>query len=390
MKTKTENISTQLIMLAVALGIFSCGEAQADDRRSQQLPVTAGNGFAANIFPAQWPVDRQFVRTKAPGDALRVQVTYARWDGRNYVAYMLVQWGYFGQTPGYIPAGGYSNWDGSVTVDDGTIYVVETLSFDGPMQVTGPPQLTPQQQRRAADFRQQLQGDLANAERVRNSKRLEARQQIRDRARLARELQQIEQRYANRTAQARQEYNSRMARLMENARGNRRVIPGDRLLRTGDSDEVKWQAGVAGGVDGLLFKLVLSEDDSEVTVRAGGQKIEFDISTLPHRPAPVQRSRVQYSRGTYGPPVYVAPPRRYVAPARPIQTSAISRGRSLRPGHHYIRPRRGVQPQRTGPARAAVTRRSVIRRTQPARSARPAARPAARRGQAGPSRPRGR
>ena len=370
MKTITANISTQLIMLAVTLGIFSVAEAQTNVRRPQQLQVTAGNGSAASILPAQWPLDRQFVRRKAPGDALRVAVTYARWDGRNYVAYLLVQWGYFGQTPGYVPAGGYSNWDGSVTVDDGRVYVVEALSFDGPVQVTGPPQLTPQQQHRAADFRQQLEEDLANAEQVRHYKRLEARRQIRSRARLAHELQRIEQRYANRIAQVRHEYRDRMARLMQHARGNRQVIPGDRLLRTGDSDKVRWQAGVAGGIDGLLLKLVLSEDDSEITVRAGGQKIEFDISTLPYRPAPVRRSRVQYGRSTYTPPVYVAPPRRYVAPARHVYRPAIRRGRSLQPGHDYVRPRRGFQPRHTGRARPVVRRRSVMRCEQAGRGRR--------------------
>ena len=292
MKTTTKNISTQLIMLAFVLGVLSTAEAQAGDGTSG-LYISIGMGGAHStsastggydtdsLIPAGWQIDKEFLRRKGPGDLLKVTTTKARWNGQNYVAYLLVEWGNLNGSA----AAGPSNWDGSVKVDDGTAYVVKTIGFEQPMQGgwQGGLQLTPKQANKLAKLRQDLAEELAEAELKYQEEAADAYDEIRKPAKLARKLDKLEQEYNKHVAKAQHEYQQDLTNLLAKAKADN-PAPGDKLIATGDEEEVKWQANVNGGTDGVLIKLVMEDDDEDAVVKAGGLKIKFE--TTPQRVAP--------------------------------------------------------------------------------------------------------
>lgn len=292
MKTMTKNISTQLIMLAVVLGVLSTADAQAGDgtsglyisvgtRGGHSTSASTGGYDAHNLIPAGWQIDKEFLRRKGQGDLLKVTATKARWNGQNYVAYLLVEWG---NIEG-VRAAGPSNWDGSVKVDDGMAYVVKTIGFEQPMRGgwRGGLQLTPKQAKKLAKLREELDEELVKAELKYHQAVDDAYDDIRNRAKLARKLAKIEQKYNEDVAEAQEEYQEDVAELLANAKANN-FAPGDKLIATGDEEKVKWQANVNGGTDGVLIKLVMEDDDEDVVVKAGGLKIKFE--TTPQRAAP--------------------------------------------------------------------------------------------------------
>jgi len=336
MKTITRDITTELIMLAVVLGVLSCTEAPAGDRwvygeeddddllhvrRSQ--PSIYGGGIDRILHG--WDIDRTFISRRDARDVLQVTVTKARWNGRNYVAYLLVEWGNLDGVVGNVPEGVWNDWNGSVTVDDGGVFVVEAIGFDaaGP---AGEPQLTLSQSRKIAEYRQDLEDKLAKAERQRDKEIANARKGNRNGTKLRKELEKIDKKYAEQVAGAREDYRSKTAKILAKAE---RVAPADSIVATDDYDEVKWVAGVGGGVDGVLLKLVLDDAESEVVVRAGGEKIKF--TTSPQRTATVQ---------------YAAPQVRYYVSTPPAPVRRLERQVRLRRAPGRVHGAEGERPHR--------------------------------------------
>ena len=286
MKTITKNISTQLIMLAVVLGVLSTEGAKAGDRASALYVSVGTNGSyyssgsstigydADGLIPAGWQIDKEFLRRKGAGDLLKVTTTKARWTGQNYVAFVLVEWGNLKGTA----IAGPSNWNGSVTVDDGAAYVSKTIGFEQPVRGGrhGRLQLTPKQSKKLAKLQAELDEELAEAEDEYQEEVDEAYDEIRNPTKLARKLAKIEQEYAEEVADAQDEYEEELAKLLADAQANN-FTPGDALIATNDDEKVKWQASVNGGTDGVLIKLVMDDDDEDVVVKAGGLKISFEL-----------------------------------------------------------------------------------------------------------------
>ena len=265
---------------------------------------------------------------------LKVTVTKAHWNGRDYVAYMLVEWGNLRGLQGFAPVGGSSNWNGVVKVDDGEAYVVQTIDFEQPIVAGGQSgglYLTPKQAKKLAELRQDLDEELVKAALKRDRKVAKAYNEIHNRAKLARELRKIEQKYANKVADAQIEFDEEVAKLLANARANNVIVAGDKLIATGDDDKVKWQAGVNGGTDGILIKLILDDDDAEITVRAGGQKIEFETTPQIAARVVVHNTGVRATVVAGSVRVQSAQGRRYY--------SGQNRGHS-RPMRHYRPPTR--------------------------------------------------
>jgi len=374
MKTMTKNISTQLIMLAVVLGVLSTAEAQAGDGTSGlYISIGTGGGHstsastggydAHNLIPAGWQIDKEFLRRKGQGDLLKVTATKARWNGQYYVAYMLVEWG---NIEG-VRAAGVSNWDGSVKVDDGMAYVVKTIGFEQPMRDgwRGGLQLTPKQAKKLAKLREDLDEELVKAELKYHEAVDDAYDDIRDRAKLARKLAKIEQKYNEDVAEAQEEYQEDVAELLADAKANN-FAPGDKLIATGDEEKVKWQANVNGGTDGVLIKLVMEDDGEDVVVNAGGLKIKFE--TTPQRAAPAivttrratvnARATIVHSGGYLHqtPQAAGAHSGRYLQ--RKPSTSHEIRRTTLQQPRRHLR-RRYDQPQRHPDNRRRPDRRST-------------------------------
>ncbi len=286
MKTMTKNISTQMIMLAMVLGVLSVGEAEAGDR-SSGIRISIGSGGdthvthasqigydADSIIPAGYQIDQELIARKAHGDVLKVTVTKSRWNGHDYVAYMLVEWGNLRGLQGFGPAGGPSNWSGTVKVDDGEAYVIKTIGFEQPRRGQTP-QLTHKQAKKLAELREELSEDLAKAEDKANDNIDEAYDDIRNRRKLAKELRKIEAKFDKKVADLQAEYSQDVAKLLAKAARNN-PAGGDYLIDTDDDEKVQWHAGVNGGTDGVLIKLILDDDDSEITIKAGGEKIKLE------------------------------------------------------------------------------------------------------------------
>ena len=76
------------------------------------------------------PVDQTLTRENSPQDMLQVDVTHSQDQDGRHVAYARVVWG---DLHNAIKKGGasyYSNWDGHLTVDVGTVSVVHKIAFD--------------------------------------------------------------------------------------------------------------------------------------------------------------------------------------------------------------------------------------------------------------------
>ena len=380
MKTMTKNISTQLIMLAFVLGVLSTADAQAGDGTSGlyiSIGSAGGSSSASTsgydthrLIPAGWQIDKKFLRRKGPGDLLKVTATKARWNGQNYVAYLLVEWG---NLEGVATAGP-SNWDGSVKVDDGTAYVVKTIGFEQPMRAgwQGGLQLTPKQANKLAKLRQELDEELAEAKVKYQQDLADAYDEIRKPAKLARKLDKLAQKYNKDVDEAQEEYQEDVAELLAKAKASN-FTPGDKLIATDDEEEVKWQANVNGGTDSVLIKLVMEDDDEDVVVKAGRLKIKFE--TTPQRVASAivttrraaVTTRVTIVRsGTYlhhTPPSSGAHSGRYLH--RKPSTSRELRPRATPQQHrvylrpHYYQPRRDSRQHRPPDPAPTTVRRQV-------------------------------
>jgi len=170
--------------------------------------------------------ETEFEEKNSDEDLLRGKITHSTpaKDGEGHTAYVMLQWGDLDKI---IAKGGkehYSNWDGSVKLQEGgKASVVKEFAFDDKNATTG-----------GADGRDGLGRDSGKK--------------------------------AAKSGKA--------AKPGEPGSGSGR----DMLIRDTESSMVAWKAGVVGATDGLLIRLDLEEDEAKGTIQVGNFTIPFEIT----------------------------------------------------------------------------------------------------------------
>jgi len=92
--------------------------------------VSNACGHRHRTFQLRKHVAETLEQSKSDQDLLRVYVSYARQDGDKFVVCVAAVWGDLDRKIDGIGPEYYSNWDGFITVDGGTVALVGKLFFD--------------------------------------------------------------------------------------------------------------------------------------------------------------------------------------------------------------------------------------------------------------------
>ena len=218
--------------------------------------------------------------TKGDGnETLRVAVTYAKPVGNKYVAYVKLSWGNL--TPGDNDNDGhpFQQWKGELEVeDDGEAQVVSTDSFEG-KQVLSQKFDAAAYNQVVRQWQHKQQELIKDSFQKRQKDRDKAFAKIKNRNKLAVRLVKIDQEHAARL----NAFNTKMQNALAKARAeltHQVAVDGDRITKDND-DKIKWQSTTYGDSDGLLIKLILEDDDTDVKIKVGDLKVSFETKRAP-------------------------------------------------------------------------------------------------------------
>jgi len=261
---------------------------------------------AAAQFQSEVPSLGGFLRdrvwTRGQGaEQLRVVTTHANRTGNQYVAYVRLSWGDLASLTGATGPRTVT-WKGKLEVDDGQATVVRTDGFEKLSTQTA----VVDREAYAAFVRQwQAKHDafVKKATQARIRQRREALATIDDKEDLLKRLAKIDKQYEKKL----EKFTQRMQRALAEKRqelGRTVTSPADRITRHG-GDEVEWVSVTRrGDVDSVLIKLIVDDDDSEVEIKVGDLKVEFDLRAAPAYESGVVRETVigngDYDRRLYG------------------------------------------------------------------------------------------
>jgi hypothetical protein len=235
--------------------------------------------------------------TKGSGnEALRVAVTYAKPIGNKYVAYVKLTWGNL--TPGDNDNDGhpFQQWKGELEVkDDGEAVVVSTESFES-KQVVSQSFDTVAYNQALRRWQQKHQEVVKDSLHEREKDRKKAFGKIKNRNKLAVRLAKIDQEHAARL----NVFNARMQNALANLRNeltNQVTVKADRITKD-DDDKIAWKSTTYGDSDGLLIKLILEDDDTDVKIKVGDLKVNFETKRDPA--TETYTVNTNYRRDLYG------------------------------------------------------------------------------------------
>ena len=234
----------------------------------------------AGGLPTLAGFQRDRVLTKEDGDkALRVAVTYAKPVGNKYVAYVTLSWGNLDYVGNGNHGQSFQQWKGELEVeDDGKAVVVSTEGFESQQKVLQ--QFDTVAYNEAVRRWQQKHSEMIqDSFEKRQKDRDKAFAKIKDQSKLAIRLGKIDQEHAARLNAFNTKMQNALAKLRQEL-SNQVVIQADRITKD-DDDEIAWQSTTHGDTDGLLIKLILEDDDTDVKIKVGGLKINFETRRAP-------------------------------------------------------------------------------------------------------------
>lgn len=230
-------------------------KARKADAKVAKTDAKAGAGAASrpaefwknlwNRMPA--PIDQTITRQNSPQDKLRIDVTHSYLKEGKHVALVRVVWG---DLDNLIKGGGreyYSNWDGKVTLDNGTGLVIHKIAFDDREGLVRRPALKDG----GAATKPARDGAKGGSPIFKPT--------------AEKPIFKPEAKVADKAA----------------GRGEPRDGSGRDELDQREGKEIVWQAGVVGALDGLMIKITSDTADITGTIVAGKHTVPLKITGAP-------------------------------------------------------------------------------------------------------------
>ena len=250
--TNLSRICVLGVASAIVVGLTASVSPAKDPAAPADGTKTVKPGFAPTSRPADFwknlwnhmpaPIDQTVKKENSPQDKLRIDITHSYLKEGKHVALVRVVWG---DLENLIKGGGkehYSNWDGKLTIDNGTGLVVHKIAFDDGKGLVAKPLA-----KRAGTTSKPAHKDAVKRESPVFKPALPA---------------------------------DKPAAAKHGDRPHNQPGPGSGRdeLEQSAGKEIVWEAGVVGALDGLMIKITSDSADITGTIVAGKFTVPFKIT----------------------------------------------------------------------------------------------------------------